>query len=203
MKRHARTAFLAFTFLLLAGCSGTPVQPNTVPPGQAAVTITFEFQRQSGYASNQFAVWIEDADGQYVKTLFATRFTVKGGYKNRPDSLPVWVEKSGLANMSNVDAITGATPQSGVLTYIWDLTDLNGSPAPDGTYRFCVEGTLRWKNQVYYTGQIEIGGASASASAEAQYTYEGAADQPALSENAPENNMIGSVTATYTPGDPP
>ena len=167
------------------------------------MTITFGFQKQSGYASNQFAVWIEDADGQYVKTLYATRFTVKGGYKNRPDSIPVWVEKSGIANMSDVDAITGATPQSGILAYIWDLTDQNGSPAPNGTYRFCVEGTLRWKNQVLCTGEIEIGGGAASAVAEAQYFYVGTADQPALSGDAPENNMIDAVKATYTLGDMP
>jgi hypothetical protein len=64
-----------------------------------------------------------------------------------------------------------------------------------------VEGTLRWKNQVLYTGEIEIGSAAATAVAEAQYVYEGTTDQPALSEDAPENNMIGAVTIAYSPGE--
>ena len=200
LKPQACVSLLACILLLLAaGCAGTPAQPSAVPPGRAAVTITFDYQKQSGYASNQFAVWIEDAEGQYIKTLYATRYTTKGGYKNRPDSVPVWVEKSGLANMSDVDAITGATPQTGNLTYIWDLTDQSGSPVLLGTYRFRVEGTLRWKNQVYYIGEIEIGGAAASVSAKAQFIFEGTADQPALSEDAPENNMIGAVTANFVP----
>ena len=106
--------------LALAGCAtGTQAQPGVVPSGQAAVTVTFDFQKQSGNVSNQFAVWIEDADGNYIKTLYATRFTAIGGYKNRPDAIPVWMEKSGLTDMSGVDAITGATPPSGALKYFW------------------------------------------------------------------------------------
>lgn len=177
--------------------------------GSGSVMITFDYKKQSGSASNQFAVWIEDMGGNMVKTLYATRFTANGGYKNRPDSIAVWVEKSGLANMSKpeVDAITGATPGAGTLKYEWDLTGADGLAVPPGEYMFFVEGTLRWKNRVIYSGAIRIGDAPASVQADtpvsvqadAVYTYEESGKNAALTADAPENGMIGSVTANYMP----
>jgi len=199
MRRIERILLLcAAASLLLAGC-GPAKTANAAVPAADIVTITFDFAKQSGYASNQFAVWIEDADGGFVKTLYATRFTANGGYQNRPDSIPLWVERSGLAAASGADAVTGATPKSGPLSYAWDLTGANGERVPDGTYRFFVEGSLRWKNRVLYSGEITIGGGAAVAEAEAQYTYEGSADQPALTGESPENGMLGAVTAAYIP----
>lgn len=37
--------------------------------------INIDFNRSSTPASNQYAVWIEDMDGNVVKTLFVTNFT--------------------------------------------------------------------------------------------------------------------------------
>jgi hypothetical protein len=165
------------------------------------LTVSFDFSRQSGHASNQFAVWIEDAGGNYVKTLYATGFTANGGYKIRPESIPVWVEKAGLPDMSGpgVDAITGATPGSGPLSYVWDLTAADGSPVPAGTYKFLVEGSLRWQNRVLYAGEIPLDGKDASAAAAAEFVYTGSPDRPALSAEAPENGLIGPVAAVYAP----
>lgn len=207
MRKYKPIALIvmAFIILLLSACASdggrdkASVPPGALPEEAPVVTISFDFTRQSGYASNQFAVWIEDMDARHIKTLYATRFTADGGYKNRPDSIPVWVEKSGLAGMENVDAISGATPRSGALTYVWDLTDAKSNAVPTGTYRFFVEGSLRWKNRVLYTGEIAIGGAAASAEAEARFIYEGSPDQPALSGDSTENSMIGPVKAVYSP----
>jgi len=163
----------------------------------------FDYEKQSGAASNQFAVWIEDMNGVLVKTLFATQWTANGGYKTRPDSIALWVEKSGLASMqkSEVDAISGATPQSGSLTYSWDLTDANGDNVPPGAYQFFVEGTLRWKNYVLYSAVIMISGQSAVVHADARHTYEGSDRYAALTEDSPENNMLSPVTVVFTPAD--
>jgi len=166
---------------------------------QGEVVVGFDFVRQSGHASNQFAVWIEDLEGNYVKTLYATRYTVNGGYRDRPDSIAVWVERVGLAGMTDVDTITGPTPQTGRLAYAWDLTDSEGEAVPAGTYVFMVEGTLRWKNRVLYAGEIMIGAEGMSAEAEAEFVYEGAQNQPELSGESPENGMISSVNAVYAP----
>jgi hypothetical protein len=173
-----------------------PVQAPVQAEEAAAtgeVTVTFDYTRQRGSASNQFAIWIEDMDGGYVKTLYATRYTANGGYERRPDSIPIWVQKSG------VDAVTSATPREGPLSYVWDLTDKDGSSVPKGEYKVFVEGTLRWKNQVLYSGVIDLAGEAAAMDLTPEFTFAGADNQPALTQEAPEAAMITSVKASFAP----
>jgi hypothetical protein len=190
----------AMVFLVLLGaCEGGTTQTGTSAPEQGALTVTFDYETQSGRAGNQFAVWIEDAEGNLVKTLYATDFTANGGYAYRPESIPLWVEKSSLASMtqSEVDAVTGTTPKSGTLSYAWDLSDANGDAVPPGAYGFFVEVSLRWKNRVLFSGIVEAGGASTAVKASAEYFYEASDDQVALSGDSRENAMIGEVTASW------
>ena len=163
------------------------------------LVITFDFVSQSGYASNQFAVWIEDLEGNFVKTLYATRYTANGGYRNRPDSIPTWVKKSNLADMSKseVDAITSATPRSGTLSYLWDMADKDGVPVPSGEYKFFVEGSLRWKNRVLYSGVVDIGSISTRIELELDRFYEADSNQAALTSNSIENSMLSGVFANF------
>ncbi|MDR0502520.1 MAG: DUF2271 domain-containing protein [Treponema sp.] len=155
---------------------------------QAAAEVTFTFTRQNGSASNQFAVWIENSQGQHVKTLYATRWTANGGFSRRPASIPLWVKQSGLSGLSKaqVDAVSAATPGTGALAYTWDGTDARGAPAPAGIYTLVIEGTLRWENQVYYRAPIRLGGGPAAAQVNAEYT---AGDRDATAERS----MIGNV----------
>ena len=185
---------------------GDTAQPQTGEAGASApapaageIVISFDYERISGAASNQYAVWIEDMDGGLIKTLYASRWTAGGGYKTRPDSIALWVEKSGLASMtkSEVDAVSGATPRTGAQTYSWDLT---GAVLP-GDYKVFVEGTLRWKNYVLYSGTITIGGAPATVEANAEYVYEASDRQAALTGGSPENAMIGAVIVSFIPGE--
>jgi hypothetical protein len=169
-----------------------PAQPEELA-ASGEVTVSFDYAKQSGSASNQFAIWIEDTDGNYVKTLYATRYTANGGYERRPDSIPIWVEKSG------VDAVTSATPKAGPLSFDWDLTDKDGNTVPKGEYKILVEGTLRWKNQVLYSGVIDLAGEAAAIALTPEFTFAGADNQPALTPEAPEAAMITSVRAEYAP----
>jgi hypothetical protein len=127
-------------------------------PGVAE--ISFSYQSQKGSASNQFAVWVEDARGNYVKTLYATKFTAKGGWERRPTSILQWVKQSALSKMtkSQIDAFTGPTPKSGTLTYRWDGTNDVGAAVPAGDYRIFLEATLRNENRVVYSAAIPAGG---------------------------------------------
>ena len=130
---------------------------NSTSMNVTRVNISFDFNRQSTSASNQVAVWIEDADGQVVKTLLATNFTAaRRGYRNRDMSLAVWVKAVNPENMSDaeIDAVSGATPSSGTRSYSWDMTDASGDHVPDGIYTVKVEGTLYWGSNVLYTAQI-------------------------------------------------
>ncbi|MBP5318847.1 MAG: hypothetical protein J6Y77_05545, partial [Paludibacteraceae bacterium] len=46
------------------------------------VRMNFMYTRQSIYASNQYAVWVENDKGKLVKTLQVTSFTTKGRARN-------------------------------------------------------------------------------------------------------------------------
>jgi len=146
-------------------------------------------------------VWVEDMDGKYLQTVFATQWTANGGFETRPDSIALWVRKSGIASMPSyyVDAVSGATPKTGEVTCVWDLTDMNGDTVPPGEYRFFVEGTLRWKNYVLYSGVIEIGNAPVTVQADVEFVYASSDNQSALTGNSPENAMIGAVTVSFIP----
>jgi hypothetical protein len=191
----------AFVFVSSASCGDNKEKADTRTFDSGVLEITFDFEKQSGYASNQFAVWIEDIGGNYINTLYVTKFTAGGGYKNRPDSISAWVKKSELAKMqkSEVDAIAGATPKPGKLSYSWDMTDSGGNTVEPGEYRFFVEGSLRWKNYVLYSGVITIGGEAVTVIADAKFVYEASDGQAALTDDSPENAMIGTVTAVFTP----
>ena len=173
-----RLFFLAlFSVLVLTGAAAQ----------QAAADIAFSFTRQSGHASNQFAVWIEDSQGKYIKTLYATRYTANGGWKQRETSIPVWVKKSGLSGIAKaqIDALTAATPVTGILTYTWDGTDSKGASVPAGNYVIFLEGTLRWENQVLYRAPIRLGQGPAEPEVSVEYTGNPGA----------EHTMIGNVKA--------
>jgi len=176
-------------------------EPVAALPAVGEVVISLEYNRQSGPASNQHAVWIEDIYGRLVKSLFASRWTANGGFKTRPDSIALWAERADLANMSSVDvnAVAGATPSTGLQSYVWDLTDLSGETVLQGDYVFFVEGTLRWKNFVLFSGVITIGDDPATVSGDAVFHYEGSDRYDALTADSIENNMIEAVTAVFIP----
>ena len=84
-----------------------------------------------------------------------------------------------------VDAVSGATPSTGSITYTWDGTDSRGAAVPNGNYMLILEGTLRWENQVYYRAPIAIGSGAAAARVSVEYAGE--------RDTAAERAMIGSV----------
>jgi len=175
--------FAIFLTMILA-CTAS--QQTGSQTGPAAVELSFSFIRKSGSASNQYAVWIENAQGQHIKTVYATRWTANGGYSRRPTSIPIWVRQSGLSNMSReqVDAVSGATPRTGNLTYSWDGTDSRGTPVPAGDYVLILEGTLRWENQVLYRAPFRLGQGPSSVNVSVDYTGDPGSDR----------DMIGNVT---------
>lgn len=137
--------------------------------GKAAKTksleVSFNFQRQNGPGSNQYAVWIENEKGAVVKTLFVTSYTTKGrtrgneqpvrGYIKRPACVPTWVKTSKANDLSDqqLDAFTGATPQaSGLQTFVWDFTDQEGKAVSKGNYKVFVEATLFNASTIIYSG---------------------------------------------------
>ena len=127
--------------------------------------VSFDYQRQAGPGSNQYAVWIENEKGEVVKTLFVTSYTTKGrarggeqpkrGYIVRPACVPTWVKSVNAEAKTDqqLDAFTGATPQAGgTQTFTWDFTDEEGNAVPKGTYKVLVEATLYQTSDIIYSG---------------------------------------------------
>ena len=166
MRTRLLCAILISAGISIQGCNasyakeGKSVKEDTT--GER-LDISFKFRR-GGIASSQYAIWIEDETGRLVRTLYATSFTAKGGYEYRKDAVPIWVSKAKPQTLSSaqIDAITGATPQNGVLTYQWDGTDDNGNRVSPGKYIFFIEGTLYWESRVIYTGELDWGGSEQS-----------------------------------------
>jgi hypothetical protein len=193
---------LGLFFIGLSSCSWRSrpkeIQPPEPLPITSSLVISFDYAKQSGSASNQFAVWIEDESEECVRTLYATRFTADGGYELRPESIPTWVEKAILK--SNVDAISGATPKAGTLSYTWDFTDDTGNPVDvTGTYTFFIEASLRWNNRVLFSGEVDANSGTVTLCETPEYHFEASDGHDALGPDSPENLMITSVTAEFFP----
>ena len=130
-----------------------------------SLEVSFDYQKQAGPGSNQYAVWIENEKGEVVKTLFVTSYTTKGrarggeqarrGYIVRPNCVPIWVKAANANEQTDqqLDAFTGATPQTGgTQTFTWDFTDQQGKAVPQGTYKVLVEATLYQASEILYYG---------------------------------------------------
>jgi len=130
-----------------------------------SLEVSFNYQKQAGPGSNQYAVWIENEKGEVVKTLFVTSFTTKGrvrgneepmrGYVKRPNCVPTWVKTVKANDLSDqqLDAVTGATPHTGgKQTFTWDFTDQQGKKVKQGKYRVMVEATLYQASDIIYSG---------------------------------------------------
>jgi hypothetical protein len=158
----------AFRAILFAALLTVPVFAQTIKGKADKVTsleVSFNYEKQAGPGSNQYAVWIENEKGEVVKTLFVTSYTTKGrarggqkatrGYIVRPACVPTWVKtvKAEEQNDEQLDAFTGATPQnSGKQTFSWDFTDQQGKAVPQGTYKVMVEATLFSASDIVYSG---------------------------------------------------
>ena len=132
-----------------------------------SLEVSFNYQRQQGPGSNQYAVWIENEKGEVVKTLFVTSFTTKGrtrgneqpmrGYIKRPACVPTWVKAAKANDLTDqqLDAVTGATPQSsGTQIFIWDFKDQQGKTVQEGIYKVFVEATLFNASTITYSGSF-------------------------------------------------
>jgi hypothetical protein len=178
MKGFAKVICL----LIFICAAGVPFAEGEKGPGQ--VTITYVLHKIPKIASNQIAVWVEDESGNYVKTLFATRFTAGGGYKRRPVALPQWVNVADWPNASKaeVDAVSGATQKAGSIELVWDCTGRDGKPVVPGTYVYKIEGNIYWDNRVLWMGRIAVGGAPGTSQAEATYLPPDGAEKEVLLE---------------------
>jgi hypothetical protein len=113
----------------------------------------------------QMAVWVENADGKLVKTIYVTKKAARsewgGGINvNRPEALPVWAFKRGIPNSlggfmpggKNLipDAETGASPAAS-FDKKWNVP----SDLPDGKYKVLVEVNASFDYNTVYSEKLK------------------------------------------------
>lgn len=128
-------ACLSLAFCGLLGCRN----PGAEPAGPVALRFSLSLDPQVYSRSKykkppQFAIWIEDAVGGQIRTVWVTEKTGAGSWGGkivRPVSLPYWVSRWQKETGSSgdpapespvADAVTGATPTQ-------DFTCLTEVPA--------------------------------------------------------------------------
>jgi hypothetical protein len=159
------------------------------------LTVYYTLHRIPRRASNQLAVWIEDAKGTHVRTLFATNFMARRlGFRLRPQCCPEWVRASGLDRLSpdEIDAVSGATQQPGAISLTWDCRTAGGDPVPPGAYFYKVEGNIYYDQRVLWTGSIKVGSLPSRSAATPQYLPDASA--------AGEGMLVEDVSARFQPG---
>jgi hypothetical protein len=105
------------------------------------VAVTAKTSSYGGkYApENCVLMWIQKPDSTYIKTIYRAFETIKfcADFKS-------WVNTNGATSPEKVtdllNGITGATRESHneTITAIWDCTDRNNKPVPNGTYEFWI-----------------------------------------------------------------
>jgi hypothetical protein len=139
--------------------------------------------------SYQTAVWLEDTEGNYLQTLFVSEWVSLGGYKTRPSVCPEWhtVANWDQNSMSEIYAVTGATPSTGTHELIIDCQteDLSGK-----IYEYQIETHYVNKYNVLYSGSIEIGNKENTDTARVTYI-------PSKHPNTTATDVIGNVFADY------
>ena len=61
-NKYILVIITAFMFIFLCACGDNAEKPDTRTFEAGILTITFDYEKISGYASNQFAVWVEKSD---------------------------------------------------------------------------------------------------------------------------------------------
>lgn len=105
--------------------------------GSLSVSVTTASTGGTYSPKNVFVIWIEDASGNFVKTLTANA-------EKRIQYLYKWSASTSAktTRYNRVDAVTGATLGGhGTRTGTWNGTDYNKNLVPDGTYYVCFELT--------------------------------------------------------------
>ena len=174
--------------------ASSPRSETAASQSPGLMDIQYHLYKRDTIASNQIALWIEDGSHRYVRTLIASSFTAKGGWRERPQALPEWRTAASWshATQEEIDSVLLPEQSPGVYHVYWDCTDTDGRPVPAGTYYVRMEGNIYWDNRVVFSVPVAVGESSARASASPQYLPGG--DQSS-------GTILSDVSAAFTPGE--
>ena len=124
--------------LIVISFAGLSVHAQT--KGNLSVNVTTRgtgIEGRNYDPKNSMVIWVEDAAGNFVKTLLVNA-------QVRIRHLDNWEASTTQASslFNAVDAVTGPTNNNhGIRNCAWDGTDVNGELMPDGTYILHMELT--------------------------------------------------------------
>ncbi len=123
------------TFLILSLFASIGAYAQTY--GELTVSTSTSEAGGNYNPRNCVVIWVENENGDFVKTLLAYA-------QSRKTHLNTWQASTGAAGTeyNTTDAITGATKNShDTRTCTWNGLDYNGDLMPDGTYTVWMELT--------------------------------------------------------------
>lgn len=123
-----------FIFFVAVVMMNTALAQST---GNLLVNTTTKETGGNYAPKNILAIWVENGNGNFVKTLVAYANT-------RKKYLDTWEASTNIAGSvyNTVDAVTGATRTShGTISCSWDGFDYKGNEVEDGTYNLRFELT--------------------------------------------------------------
>lgn len=170
-----KTTITFLLSILLAGCASQQKLTSekeiiTTTPEQINTKLEFELIKGKYHNHPSFAIWIEDLEGNYIETLYVTKYFAtgnfghgeaeKGKWKNepgivrRPAALPYWSHKRNIKATDGLyapspetavpDALTGATPKG-------NFTLNTGSKVSgDKMFRVLFEINQPWDSNDYW-----------------------------------------------------
>jgi len=195
--------FSTSLLLIIAGyrCSGTR---KTADTGQVetiqtnidgkGISIEAEFLKGESHNHPLMAIWLEDADGSYIETLYIAESIGKGIFQHgekshgqwqagpvrRPAALPYWSHKRGIREADGLyiptpedpmpDAVTGPTP-SGNFT----LQSKSSVPTP-AVFKLLLEVNQPWDWNEYWTNSKFPDDADYMTSSQPAVVYEAVID---------------------------
>jgi tetratricopeptide (TPR) repeat protein len=103
------------------------------------------------YIAPQTAVWIEDADGKYVATVYISGFSAK--VKEKQVHLSTWAKQSKFED--SIVKVTGASVDSGKHVFYWNNQNAEGKVLTKGKYLVCAE-VSHWPHSGYSLQKTEL-----------------------------------------------
>ncbi len=133
--------------------------------------ITLVVAKGASFNHPTFAIWVEDLDGNYIETLFVTKYVASGvfghgelapgkwsnvpGAVRRPAALPYWSHKR---NIQAPDGLYTPSPETAVPDAISGATPTNSfvlktalSKKPSGSFKILLEVNQPWDSNEYWT----------------------------------------------------
>jgi hypothetical protein len=161
---------------------------SKTPAVSGTLGISFLYMMQAVEPSFHTAAWLENEQGEIVKTLYVT-YDLSSNLYNDGIICPDWAKKAnwGKADKSEVDAVTHPTPNIGTSEISYDLTPLNLAP---GVYEFCLQVHINENYNILNRGKITLGKGPAEAELEAFYSPE---------QLPGTDKMVRDVKAQYFP----